>query len=251
MPSRVRFIRNRSVRQPGCHGFTLIELLVVISIIALLVAILLPALANARKAAQDVACASMLKQIGIANAVYEVETKGYVFPAKIKISGVGHDWVKNKQLLEMMKVPTSTYSTGSVPQNYLCPRAEYAFEHPDAGAVAGTYPLRFTYGFNINPFSTTEVFDTTTQIVYRADWVKSPSEKLAAADALDFMINLARSQFYQDEYNRLTGLMIAYRHEGGSNLLMFDGHSEAVKRNRLDQNLATPEDETKFWKVYQ
>ncbi|MEM9418144.1 MAG: prepilin-type N-terminal cleavage/methylation domain-containing protein [Planctomycetota bacterium] len=61
-------------------GFTLIELLVVISIIALLISILLPALSGARFAAQSLACGTQLQQIGRAQAAYSVDYDDYITP---------------------------------------------------------------------------------------------------------------------------------------------------------------------------
>lgn len=61
------------------HGFTLIELLVVISIISLLIAILLPALGGARKAARNAYCLSNQRQVGILFGTYLSDNRA-IFP---------------------------------------------------------------------------------------------------------------------------------------------------------------------------
>jgi prepilin-type N-terminal cleavage/methylation domain-containing protein/prepilin-type processing-associated H-X9-DG protein len=71
--------RYSKLRQ-SIRGFTLVELLVVIGIIAVLVALLLPALNRTREQARKANCLSNLKQIGAAVLMYAQENKGEVVP---------------------------------------------------------------------------------------------------------------------------------------------------------------------------
>src|SRR6476660_7447234 len=77
---RERTAGTRHLRRSSTGGFTLVELLVVIGIIGLLISILMPALTKVRKQAQTAACASNLRQIGIALKMYSAEWKDVLIP---------------------------------------------------------------------------------------------------------------------------------------------------------------------------
>ncbi len=59
------------------QGFTLVELLVVISIITMLMALLLPALRQARGAARRVQCSAQLRSVGQLLGMYGTDNEGY------------------------------------------------------------------------------------------------------------------------------------------------------------------------------
>jgi prepilin-type N-terminal cleavage/methylation domain-containing protein/prepilin-type processing-associated H-X9-DG protein len=74
------------------RGFTLVELLVVIGLIAVLIGLLLPVVARARKKAMVTQCASNLRQIAVAFNNYLIDTKGKCFWRGTDLSTEGMDW---------------------------------------------------------------------------------------------------------------------------------------------------------------
>ncbi len=78
---------NMKFSRKNGGGFTLIELLVVIAIIAILAAMLLPALASAKERAKRVACVSNLRQVALGIGIYCSDSNDTMPPLKFRYNG--------------------------------------------------------------------------------------------------------------------------------------------------------------------
>lgn len=154
-------------------GFTLIELLVSISIIALLVAILLPALSSAREAARSIQCANNQRSVGQLLHVYMADYDQYL---PLRETGSGKlDW---RQKL-------GVYMDGQVRTDRTPP--EVVFQCPtkifsDTSAYVGYYP-EWPDGARPGPAINAWVYQPNVGIHY--DTVRSPASRFFSIDSRD------------------------------------------------------------------
>ncbi|NOY35678.1 MAG: DUF1559 domain-containing protein [bacterium] len=120
--------RRESLR---AKTFTLIELLVVIAIIAILAAMLLPALKMAKESAYKATCMNNLKQIGLAIFMYAQDYNGYIPPASFNPSkGTGWEIIIHPYAKDWAVFADPGDSTGIAPwikNNYDGLKSSYAF----------------------------------------------------------------------------------------------------------------------------
>jgi prepilin-type processing-associated H-X9-DG protein/prepilin-type N-terminal cleavage/methylation domain-containing protein len=155
------------------RAFTLVELLVVIGIIALLISILMPALSKARAQSLQVACASNLRQMGIAMTLYSNEYKYLPGCQAFNASGPFAIW-PTRLRNAMRAAPLSggvagSRSSGGIEKAFWCPANQEGFQwqlryNSPGGAFAGdketgygyasgelllnVFSVPFSYGYN-------------------------------------------------------------------------------------------------------
>ena len=194
--------------------FTLIELLITIAIIAILAAILLPALTTARGRARAMVCMNNQKQIGLATAGYGDQNDGYLLP--------GTYWDSPRVYWGKTLMQSDMINSGKM---LTCPLAENSLYTPilekaspnNLGIDSNAW--MYTYGYNMYGLCHSKGWKKNVQI-------KSPSIKIMIAD--DALAG-GRSNYFelQCSYN-ISGAVLFPRHAKTCNILWVDGHVEGV-----------------------
>lgn len=246
------------------RGFTLIELLVVVAIIAVLIAILLPAVNQARERAKQVTCSSSLRQLATYFAMYNSDFNDWVcppdttrfagykdgdpsypYPALLRrylndpLIRDPDDVTKYPNAQERMWSPISGNYRGGGPTVLQCP------SNPNR--------MQYTWGvhYGMNDIPTIYTRDPINYGAFTPPWltlgkVLEPSRVfyVMESDSRDWLNDATINGLYG---YRLSNNIVTWGkwHSGGMNLMMYDGHVEYWFADQLDRIART------WWQIRQ
>ena len=224
-------------------GFTLVELLVVIAIIAILAALLMPALAKGRARAHAAACSNNLRQVGLAFQLY-LHDHDDTFPTSAPHSGLGaqpEDWV----WWQVTASPAGGFAMrdlnqGSVikqignyqPRLLRCP-ADRDAETREVLWKSSPGTEQYFYSYSLNAHSDRGMAsfisrDRSVIQLNKASQIRNASGKIMLAEEKGAVNDGPGSAVIDDGRWVPPGYPLTSRHARRANVTMADGHVETV-----------------------
>ena len=235
---RVRIFMKRSLE---FYSFTLLELLVVISIIAILAAMLLPALRMAKEAANAIVCVGNLKQIGLAGFNYANDNDGCIATGH-RYDGASFVPYADSNLPSVTNGNWYLYLQPYLGyKKYVKYSSEGVFHCPQNMNLATSSDVTYTASYGINWLGIVlGAGGGTTKITFSA--IKKPTETVVYGDANSrecyYYYPLVRFWTYDDDCvgHHYDNQINFYYHNKGANFVWGDGHVKWKSRIEIYKN---------------
>ncbi len=222
--------QHSTINNKQSKSFTLIELLVVVAIIAVLVAILLPALNSAREKAKRIACASVLKQWGNVMTMYCNDSNEY-YPDESGELFAKYNDEGNQYFPQILNFKTAVALSGGYNMNkrmFFCPETDITYiKHNLYGTdINGNYTLSEPYTRKWVGY----FFIAGGRTPQNVSWLEGNTCHHSIARRQNEIAGLdcSRWPIMADMFRSDTSLMMPHGvgRRGGSNSLFQDGHVE-------------------------